>query len=140
MQIRPQGDIAFQAYLAEEKLMGSRCRKCGTLFTPPRSLCINCYASEQDWVAMQGTGTLAAFTCISIVPKSLSEEGFGRHNPYCVGVVQIDEGPKVVARIVGVDTLDPESIRIGIPMTVEYLHRTQEGTAKTILAFKPITT
>lgn len=136
---RPFSDIAFQRYLMEEKLMGSRCNQCGQLYAPPRSLCVHCYAMDQKWVALGGRGRLAAFTCIAVVPKSMSEEGFGRNNPYCVGVVETNEGPRVVARIVGVDPLKPESIRIGAPMAVAYLHRTKNGAPKTILAFQPST-
>jgi uncharacterized protein len=140
MEIRPFSDITFQKYLSEEKLMGSRCKKCGKLYAPPRPLCISCYATDQEWAPMKGIGKLAAFTCIAVVPKSMSEEGHGRENPYCVGVVELDEGPRVVARIVGVDTLQPETIIIGTPMSINYLHRNKGGSAKTILAFGPATT
>ena len=37
------------------------------------------------------------------------EEGYDRNNPYCSGAVELVEGPRVVARIEGVDTLHPET-------------------------------
>lgn len=137
MHHRPMGDPAFQSFLNEEKLMGSRCNSCEQIYTPPRLLCTRCYATDQEWVAMAGSGKLAAFTCISIVPKKMRLAGYGRNNPYCVGVVTLDEGPRVVARIVGVDTMHPERIAIGTPMTVHFLHLEQEGVKQTLLAFKP---
>lgn len=134
MAERPFSDIAFEKYLTEEQLMGSRCLTCGSLFIPPRPICIDCQGSEMKWVAFSGNGTLAAFTCIAIGPAFMRAEGYDRHNPYCSGVVALEEGGRVDARIEGVDTRRPEDITVGMPLRVKYLHR---GDAKTYLAFEP---
>ena len=62
---------------------------------------------------MAGTGRLIAFTCIAIGPPWMAARGFDREHPYCSAVIELDEGPRVVARIEGVDTNRPEDIRIG---------------------------
>jgi hypothetical protein len=62
MEVMPFNDISYERFLSEEKLMGSRCRDCGFLFLPPRTICIECYSSEMDWVEMKGKGKLAAYT------------------------------------------------------------------------------
>ena len=134
---KPLSDIAFEQFLKEDKLMGSRCKSCGELFTPPRPICPKCSDSELEWVQMKGTGKLAAFTCISIGPSFMTAEGFNRKNPYCVGVVELDEGSRVDARIEGVDTTNPETIKVGMPMTVKFLHRGESPDEKTYLAFEP---
>ncbi len=130
-------DIEFNEYLNEKKLMGSKCKKCGSLFTPPRPICIDCYGTDMEWVEMKGTGKLAAFTCISIGPPFMIEEGFNRKHPYCVGVVELDEGTKVDARIEGIDPARPETIKVGMPLAVKYLHREKKGEKLTYLAFEP---
>jgi uncharacterized OB-fold protein len=61
-------------------------------------------------------------------------EGYNRHNPYISGVVALEEGGRVDARIEGVDPRKPEQIDIGMPLRVKYLHR-EGGT--TYLAFEP---
>jgi hypothetical protein len=137
MEERTFSDISFKQYLNEDKLMGSRCKKCGALYTPPRSLCIKCYGLEMEWVKMKGTGKLAAFTCITVGPKLMIEEGFNRNNPYCVGVVELDEGTRVDARIEGVDAKNPETIKVGMPVRVDYLHRGEGDDLRTFLVFKP---
>ena len=86
-------------HLSEEKLMGARCKRCGTLSVPPRPICVKCHASDQDWVPMQGRGKLAAYTCILIGTPAMIAEGYGRKNPYCSGVVELEEGGRVDARI-----------------------------------------
>jgi uncharacterized OB-fold protein len=90
-----------------------------------------------EWVEMKGTGKLAAFTCISIGPPFMIAEGYNRNNPYCSGVVELDENVKVDARIEEVDTKNPESIKVGMPLTVKFLHRGEGEDQKTYLAFKP---
>jgi uncharacterized OB-fold protein len=90
-----------------------------------------------EWIEMKGRGKLAAFTVIAIGPPSMMAEGYDRNNPYCSGVVQLVEGPRVDARIEGVDTKKPEEIKVGIPLTVKYLHRGEGEDLKTYLAFEP---
>ena len=135
---KPLSDVSYEQFLREDKLMGSRCKKCGDVFTPPRPICPKCTDSELEWVQMKGTGKLAAFTCISIGPGFMNAEGYSRKNPYCVGVVELDEGTRVDARIEGVDTLNPETIKVGTPMTVKFLHRGEGIDQKVFLAFEPV--
>ena len=134
---RPLNDHAFAQFLQEEKLMGSRCTDCGALFVPPRALCVNCHRTSLEWAPMSGRGTLAAFTCIAIGPPAMVAQGFDRDHPYCSGVVELEEGPRAVARIEGVDAKRPETIVIGMPMEVMFLHA-GDGTP-TVLAFKTAT-
>ncbi|HEU65262.1 MAG TPA: Zn-ribbon domain-containing OB-fold protein [Chloroflexi bacterium] len=133
----PFNDISYERFLGEEKLMGSRCQKCGALFVPPRSICIKCHGTGMEWVEMNGKGKLVAFTCIAIGPPSMKKEGYDRKHPYVSGVVELVEGMKVVARIEGVDGSKPESIKIGTPLQVEFLHRGEGEVATTFLAFRP---
>jgi uncharacterized OB-fold protein len=138
MQDRPFGDLSYQQSLNEDKLMGSRCKKCGALFAPPRPICTQCHGWEMEWVEMSGRGSLAAFTCIAVGTPFMVEEGYSRKNPYCSGVVELEEGVRVVARIQGVDTNHPETIRIGTPLNVEFLHRGEGENLRTFLAFRPL--
>jgi len=137
MEERPFNDISYERFLSEEKLMGSRCQKCGVLFVPPRVICIKCYGTEMEWVEMKGKGKLAAFTCIAIGPPLMIKEGYDRKHPYVSGVVELEEGVRVVARIEGVDGSKPETIKIGTPLQVEFLHRGEGKNLTTFLTFRP---
>ncbi len=137
METRPFNDISYEQFLAEDRLMGSKCKKCGILSVPPRSVCIKCYDSELEWVQMKGKGKLAAFTCIAIGPPFMIKEGYDRKHPYVCGVVELEEGVKVVARVEGVDGDKPETIKIGTPLTAEFLHRGEGENSTTFLAFRP---
>jgi uncharacterized OB-fold protein len=137
MEKRPFSDIAYNQYLSENRLMGTRCKQCHHLFVPPRAICIDCLNSEMEWIEMSGRGKLAGFTSITIGPLFMREEGYDRKRPYCVGVVELEEGPRVDARIEGVDPKVPESIKIGTAMKVIFLHRGTEMDPTSYLAFEP---
>ncbi len=47
MEERPFSDISYEKFLNEEKLMGSRCKGCGTQYVPPPVICIDCYGSAE---------------------------------------------------------------------------------------------
>jgi uncharacterized OB-fold protein len=60
-------------------------------------------------------------------------QGYNREHPYCSGVVELEEGGRVYARIEGVDATNPETNWVGTQMKVKFLHRENE----TYLAFEP---
>ncbi|MFH1486349.1 MAG: Zn-ribbon domain-containing OB-fold protein [Chloroflexota bacterium] len=136
MSERPFTSASFQQYLNEKKLVGSRCKKCGALHLPPHPLCTKCYGDEMEWVEMKGKGKLAAFTCVYVAPTFMIEQGFDRQNPYCSGIVELEEGVKISARILGVNAKDAESIKIGTPMAVEFIEAGKDAAKKTYLGFK----
>ena len=137
MEERPFSDISYELYLNEKRLMGSRCKGCGTQYVPARSICVDCYGSDMEWIEMKGRGRLAAFTCINIPPPFMLAQGYNRKNPYCSGVVALEEGARVDARIEGVDCAKPEDIKVGMPLKVKYLHHEEGEKRETYLAFEP---
>lgn len=130
-------DNSYEQFLNEGKIMGSKCRKCGALALPPRPICVSCYSSELEWIEFRGDGKLEAFTGIVVAPPAMAKEGFGRNNPYVVGVVKLAEGVNVVSRITGVDAKKPEGIKVGLPLKAEFLHKGEGENRKTSLVFKP---
>jgi hypothetical protein len=138
MEERPFSDISYEQFLGEEKLMGTRCKKCDARYVPPRAICVGCYSSDMEWVEMTGKGRLAAFTCITVAPPFMIAQGYNRKNPYISGVVELEEGGRVDARIEGVDTDKPEDIKVGMPLKVKDIHREVEGKKETYLAFEPL--
>jgi hypothetical protein len=128
---------AFNQYLDEKKLMASRCARCDALYLPPRAICPRCHGDQLEWVPMSGQGRLAAFTSIYVGPTFMNAEGFDRNNPYCTGIVELDEGVKISARLIGLDAKNPAAIKIGTPLAVEFLERGEGEARRTFLAFGP---
>ena len=138
MENRPFSVISVKKFLNENKLMGTKCKKCGTLFSPPRPICIKCYSHEMEWVELKGKGKLTTFTVIYVGPPWMVAQGYNRQNPYVSGVVELEEGVKIDARIVGLDTSKPEAIKIGTPLKVDFLHVGEAAKMDTFLIFKPL--
>jgi len=135
--MKPFNDNSYGQFLNEGKIMGTKCKKCGALALPPRPICVACFGNEMEWFEFKGKGKLSAFTSIVVAPPAMAKEGFGRNNPYVVGVVNLEEGVKAVARIVGVDARKPELIKIGTPLQAEFIVKEEGGVKQTILVFHP---
>lgn len=133
---RPFTAAGFNQWLGEHKLMAVRCPQCAALFVPPRALCPACRRADLEWIELAGRGALAAFTVIYVGPSVMIAEGYTRDNPYVVGIVALDEGPKISARILGLDARRPDVRWIGARLTVEYLERAPGEQGQTVLAFR----
>jgi len=126
----------FTARLAEKKMTGSRCQRCGQVYLPPRPLCPNCHSTEMAPFEFSGKGKLAAFSVIYYGLTSMKNYGYGSKNPYVAGIVDLEEGARISAQVLGLDVEHPEAIQIGTPLTVAFIERDQNGTKKIFLGFQ----
>ena len=122
--------------LKAKKLIGSRCRNCGRLFLPARPICSDCRTRDMESVDFKGRGKLGAFTVICVPPPMMIEEGFSREKPYCCGVVELEEGVRISARITGVNVNKPDSIKVGTPVEVEFVSYPHGKEERVLLAFR----
>ncbi len=127
----------FYIALESDHLIGSHCPKCGHYTIPQRQICPKCHAADNQLVVFSGKGTLAAYTVISVPPTQMEEAGYNAKNPYCVGIVELEEGPSISAQILEVDVMHPAEIKIGMPLKMTTVHRGEGEMAKTYLAFNP---
>lgn len=130
-------ELSYWTGMEEGKLLGVQCKACGAISLPPRPFCVQCYKDALEWKEFRGDGKLTAFTAIFVVPKSMAEQGYGRENPYVVGVVELDEGVRIVGRIEGVDAKRPETIKVGMPLKAFFPKAMEAGVSKAYLAFSP---
>ena len=135
---RPFSAASFEQYLSEHQLMVVRCTQCNANFVPPRAICLRCHSDQMEWAAASGKGSLAAFTVIYSGPTFMVEQGFDRKSPYISGIVALEEGTSVSARITGIDPLHPEAIQIGTSLTVEFVEFGEGEAKKAYLAFKAV--
>ena len=129
---------SFNQFLKEKKLMASRCPACDALYLPPRAICPACHGDQLEWAETSGKGRLAAFTSVYVGPTAMIAAGFDRNHPYVTGIVELDEGVKISAQILGVDAAHPEQIKIGTPMTVAFVERGEGDKKQTFLAFQVV--
>jgi uncharacterized OB-fold protein len=98
---------SFYKFVAEGKLMGVKCKRCGHLMVPPRPMCDKCMSKEVEWVQLKGEGEVVSFTVISVPPAQ-----FASLAPYAVAVVKLDEGPKIPGIVKG--ATQPSQLKIGM--------------------------
>ena len=135
-EIKEFNGASFNSFLSEEKrLMGVRCRSCSHLSAEARPMCPSCHSKDVEWFQFSGKGRLSTFTCISIVTNAMGEKGYGRDNPCCAGIVTLEEGPRISARILGVDGANPQSIK---SETEVLLDLSDLDPKKPSLAFRPV--
>ena len=98
----------FVSQLEQGKIVGTKCKKCGLQFFPPRADCFQCLSSDMEWFEVSGKGKLMAYSKLKYGPI-----GFENDLPYSIAV--LDYGKyKVFGRIAG-DIPDDE-IKIGMEM------------------------
>ncbi len=126
----------FYKALGEGQFIGSKCKHCGAVSVPPRQICPKCHATDSEVITLSGKGKLVAFTVISVPPVMMANAGYDAKNPYCVGIVELDEGARVSAQILGVDMSAPETIKIGTPLSKTTITRGEGEAQETFLAFE----
>jgi uncharacterized protein len=89
-----------------------KCASCGRLFSPPTPRCAACGGFDMGYAVASGRGRLYSFNVVHH-PKV---PGF--RYPLPVGLIELDEGPRIVADLVGVT---PEQLRIGMRLEVDWL-------------------
>jgi len=88
----PYSKVAdFAVHLKNGRLMGSACKKCGFQTFPPRADCPECLAGEFEFKEYSGRGKLFTHTLISAAPT-----GFDDVAPYHLGVVELEEGGRLL--------------------------------------------
>jgi hypothetical protein len=100
------------------RIMIQRCTSCSTLRHPPGFVCPGCLRAETEWIQAEGTGRVYSF----VVYHQAFYPGFEQELPYVVGLVTLDEGPRMMANIVG---CDPAALYCDMPVTVSWDERGQ---------------
>jgi uncharacterized protein len=106
---------------AEGRLTYQHCNACGHDYHYPRARCPRCWSDQVEWRDASGRGTVYTFSVVRENPMP----PFRDRVPYPVAIVELVEGPRMMAGLVGVA---PEQIHVG--MTVEVVFES-EGAGET---------
>ncbi len=119
----------FWDALRERRLMLPYCRDCGVPHLPPGPVCPACFSGRLEWRAASGHGRISTWT---VVHKAWFQS-FAADVPYNVVQVELDEGPRLTANVVGVPN---HRLAVGLAVEIDYgLQR--EGI--TLPQFRPAT-
>ena len=126
---QPESDRYWEGARSGE-LMLQRCDDCGSAQFYPRVLCAGCGSRNIAWTVASGRATLFTFSVVHLPPH----QGFAGDVPYVAAIVELEEGPRMPTRIVGVDP-DPENLSIGMPLEVVFEEVTE---TVTLPMFRPV--
>lgn len=99
------------------------CNACEKPFYYPRLLCPGCGSRDIRWERMSGKGTVYTLA-IQYRPQG---PGFVDDVPYITALIDLDEGPRMLSNLVGVEP-DPSNVPIGKRVEVVFEDVTPEVT------------
>ena len=95
-----------------------QCDQCGRWRNPPRRCCPDCFSDSFEFRPVAGIGSVRS---LSVSHRSL-DPGWNERAPYAVLLVELAEGPSVLAAT----DLDPADIAIGQPIDLTIERRSDD--------------
>lgn len=108
--------LPYWSAAREKRLVIRRCKDCAAVHFMPRCLCPVCWSDQLEWIDSAGTGSVHSFSIIRRAPAP----AFAHLVPYVVALIDLDEGPRMVANVLGDDAL---SVAIGDQVKVTFEDR-----------------
>ena len=112
IELMPPQDELFGAARGHQFVL-PRCEACGEFRFPPRLRCPRCGETRTEWVAASGHGTVYSYV---IVHQRL-HPAFDPHLPYGVVLVQLEEGPRMLAMVIESELAE---VRVDAPVEVVF--------------------
>lgn len=113
-QPKPNADsLPYWDAARNGKLILRRCKACGKTHFLPRHLCPSCWSDNLEWIESRGCGTVHSFSVVHRAPT----EAFSQRTPYVVALVDLDEGTRMFANIIGRASVD---VNIGDRVAVTF--------------------
>jgi uncharacterized protein len=113
MPLFPEPDTEpFWAATAGHRLTYQVCLACGQVVFHPRRHCTCCTSGDLEWRDSAGAGTVYTFTVI----RRSGHPFFRARIPYVVGLIDLDEGFRMLAEIAA----NPEALHVDQRVTVAW--------------------
>lgn len=98
---------------AEGHLQMQQCQSCDHIRYPISHICPNCLSEETKWKRLSGRGIVFS----TVVFHQVYNEAFRGDVPYNASMIQLEEGPRMMSNVVGVD---PSAVKVGDPVEVVF--------------------
>lgn len=103
----------FYGWCRQRELRFQRCLGCGEWRHVPREMCGACGSWDWEWARSSGRGTVYTWT---VVARPM-HPAFAEDTPYAPTVIEMEEGVRVLSRIVDCPI---EELEIGMPVEVQF--------------------
>ena len=123
----------YKALREQNKLVTTKCKKCGHVPWPPRQICPECLSTEYEWVDMPKVGTVASWTAAYAgMPPELAARA-----PMVYALVDFENGLRMPTAIL---ECKPEEAKTGmkVELVVYDVQPDQQGRRRVAPCFKPV--
>jgi uncharacterized protein len=117
--------------LREGRLQMQQCLACHLIWYPPGPLCPQCWSTGIEWATLSGRGTVNSW----VVFHQAYLKGFDDEVPFNVAEVTLDEGPRLMTNLVGIDN---DQIEAGMPVEIVFDAVTDEVTLAKFAPAQPV--
>jgi len=101
-------------------MAASKCDGCGKVIYPARQVCPACRGQEHSALSLSRRGTVVTSTVVRVGPTDLTME-----SPYAMAIIETPEGARLMTQVVD---CDPETVKPGSEVTLEFRLIRREGT------------
>ena len=113
-------DSPWFAGLANKKLLGTKCQKCGYTFATPKLSCMEC-GGECDWVELPQEGKIHSFTVCHF-----GAEAFLNETPFILGLIEFNGADTLLmTRLLGLDPEQPTLDWVGKKVKAKFVRKSQ---------------
>jgi len=114
--------------LKRRELKLQHCNDCDKVWYPPAPLCPVCWSQNYAWQKLSGRGRVNSW----VVFHQAYFSSFTDDVPYNVAEVELEEGPRLLTNLVGIDNAD---LMVGMSVDVVFDDVTEEVT---LAKFRPV--
>ncbi|MFH1228446.1 MAG: Zn-ribbon domain-containing OB-fold protein [Planctomycetota bacterium] len=108
-------DSPFFAGLANGKLLGTKCPKCGYAYGTPKGHCVEC-GTRCEWFELPPIGRVHTFTVCHF-----GSEEFLKDTPYVLALIEWDKVDTLfLTRLVGLDASNPSLDWVGMKVRAQF--------------------
>lgn len=90
-----------------KKILGTKCKKCGKVWMPPRINCSDCY-EDTDWIELKQSGEILVSTIVWFTTSA-----FIKNVPYAIGFIKLDGVDTAFNQGIFSENLIPSKIKKG---------------------------
>jgi len=109
----PESDF-FWEKTRQHELWIQKCIECNKAFFYPRMVCPDCLSKNLEWFKTSGKGSLYTYMINHRPPPGFEDEA-----PYAIAIVQLEEGPRMMTNIVGIENT-PENLVLDMLLEVVF--------------------
>lgn len=91
--------------MAENRLHGFKCKKCGTIVYPKRFLCSSCKGRDFEEHPLGGEGRVVTFTKLWAIPEGIEKL------PLTLAIIEFDDNVRVTGQVLNEEIKTGDKVR-----------------------------